>query len=187
MARADPSGHGRVGAAAPGRGGGRPDGGAPGAADFAEFAGSSRVSLAQGTVGVFDGDRLIAAGEVWTQPGAIGTHRVRLEGRVHPDVRRTGLGTRLLAELERLGRAEHDRVRPDLPARLAVGCHERNDGKLALLTAAGYTPDRWFSNLACELTVEPPEPPLPAGLHVAPYPDDDEPVRLVINECFADH
>jgi GNAT superfamily N-acetyltransferase len=155
--------------------------------DFLELAESSRVALASGSVGVFDGDRMIASGEVWTQPGAIGEHRVRLEGRVHPDVRRTGLGARLLAELERLGHAEHRRVRPDLPLQLAVAGHETNEGKLALIAAAGYEPVRWFSYLACDLADEPPTPSFPDGVHLAPYPDDDEPVRLAINEFFADH
>lgn len=155
--------------------------------DFDDFASSSRVVLATGSVGVFDGDQLIAAGEVWTQPGALELHRVRLAGRVHPDARRTGLGRMLLAELERLGRAEHQRVRPDLPGVLAVACHEKNTAKLAMLTAAGYEPARWFSSLACDLTEEPPTAPLPPGMHLAPYPDDDEPVRLAINDFFAEH
>ncbi|TDP97320.1 GNAT family N-acetyltransferase [Labedaea rhizosphaerae] len=155
--------------------------------DFAELATATRADLATGSVGVFRGDRLIASGVVWTQPGARGSHRVSLDGVVHPDARRTGLGARLLAELERLGRERHAAIAPGLPLELTAPCHDANAGMAVMLSAAGYEPRRWFFDMRCDLTGDLAEVPVPDGLHLRPYPEDDEPVRVALNEFFAEH
>jgi mycothiol synthase len=155
--------------------------------DFAERATSSRADLATGSVGVFQGDRLVACGVVWTQPDARGEHRVTLEGVVDPEVRRTGIGRALLTELERLGRARHAATSPELPLELSVIAHEAATVEVAMLAAAGYEPRRWFFDMRCDLADEPPALPVPEGLRLAPYPADSEPVRVALNEFFAEH
>ncbi|TDP97319.1 GNAT family N-acetyltransferase [Labedaea rhizosphaerae] len=155
--------------------------------DFAELAHSARMDLATGSVGVFRGDELVAGGVAWIEPGARGPHRVSLDGVVHPDARRAGLGHRLLTELERLGHARHAATVPGLPLVLTVLCHDGNPGKAVMLAAAGYAPQRWFFDMRRELTDEPAAVPVPDGVRLVPYPVDDEPVRVAFNEFFAEH
>ncbi len=68
--------------------------GGPGHADFAVILRRSLVHL-----GAYDGDRLAGFVNVATDGGV---HAFLLDPTVHPDYRRTGLGTRLVTEAARL-------------------------------------------------------------------------------------
>jgi GNAT superfamily N-acetyltransferase len=111
----------------------------------------------------------------------------RLHGTVDPAVRGRGVGTRLLAELERRQRAlaaEHANGRETvLMTFAAVGRPEE-----AMLRASGYEPARWFIDMVRPTLDGVVERPMPDGLELRPVtPDQHETIWLANREAFRDH
>ncbi|WP_199439047.1 GNAT family N-acetyltransferase [Umezawaea beigongshangensis] len=156
--------------------------------DVADLLTDPELDLADGTVGVWDGDLLVAFGIVRTRRAATVEHRVWLRGAVHPRHRRAGMGTALLDRLVRSAALLHGRLHGDMPLVLDVTAAEHREDAIALVRRAGFTPQRWFFDMRTGL----PHPPAPVaepdGYRFVPYSRDrDEEVRLVRNAAFADH
>jgi len=141
-------------------------------------------------------DVLIA--EVQGQPVAWGQVRwydtndslreYRSGGDVHPDWRRKGIGTRLLAaNLARIGQlaAEQETA---LPRVIGAWAADQNPGAHALLERHAFAPVRWFFTMRRPLDEPIPDLPLPDGLEVRPVTHDDA-RRLFAadHEAFLDH
>jgi len=112
---------------------------------------------------------------------------VHLEGRVHPDQRRRGIGRALLAwQLDR-GAEIHAERHPEAPARLTVIAHTTMTSLEALLRRAGLEQLRWFFHMERTLGELPGVRPV-EGVELVPFTwDRDEEVRLAHNVAFADH
>ncbi|MGO1049958.1 GNAT family N-acetyltransferase [Crossiella sp. CA198] len=158
------------------------------ASELAEELAVPGFDPATDSLGVFHRDTLVAVGLVYRKPTREPELWYRLNGSVHPDHRRSGIGTALL-------RWQRDRVRrmhrdsgSTLPGFVTAGRHAEDAGHEKILTTAGMEPVRWFFDMACDLTAPLVTAPVPAGLRVEDHPvSADEAVRLAYVETFGDH
>jgi mycothiol synthase len=109
-------------------------------------------------------------------------------GYVHPEWRRQGIGTAILAHNEgrlREVAASHDVDRPRTFTAIAP---ERRAGAVALLTGAGYEPSRWFFEMLRPSLEKLEIAPLPNGLVVRPGSAvDQRAIWDAQTEAFEDH
>ncbi|GAA2985572.1 GNAT family N-acetyltransferase [Actinokineospora diospyrosa] len=153
--------------------------------DFAKLIGET---IPEDTVAVLDGDTLVAYGLAFGRPGAVEVNQIRLIADVAPSHRRHGVGTELVRRLHQCAKARHARQFPDLRLEAIVPVHERNAGLAAVVSAAGYTPSRWFFDMRAKLTADLPRVPVPDGFTLERYrPEFSEPLRLLRNDTFAEH
>jgi len=132
--------------------------------------------------------RVVATGRTEWVDTRDGRYReYRLYGTVDPVLRGRGIGTALLAELERRQRAraaEHDQPRETVFMTFAAV------GRLdeALLRANAYEPARWFIDMVRPTLDDLVERPLPDGLELRPVsPDQHEAIWRANREAFRDH
>ncbi|MGO2140860.1 MAG: GNAT family N-acetyltransferase [Leucobacter sp.] len=131
---------------------------------------------------------VVAYGEAFLEATGEAIVTVHVNGRVHPQWRRKGLGTRLLRWQEARGRQQLAASGLRLPAMLSTLVGEHADGQRALFEAEGFIPARWWIEMERLLDELGPEAPLQAGLRVEPYTARwSEQARLVINDAFRDH
>ncbi|WP_406638067.1 GNAT family N-acetyltransferase [Amycolatopsis sp. WGS_07] len=146
------------------------------------FSDLERASLA-----AFDGDRMIGYMKTRHKQYPEKVHRVFLDGGVHPDYRRRGIGTRLVKAGIAGAKTVHELHHPTL--KLAVDIHkaEHIAGTAELFGAQGFSPARYFQRLERPLgTVG--DAALPAGFQAEPWSAEiDEEFRLVRNESYQDH
>jgi mycothiol synthase len=131
------------------------------------------TDLAAHTVGVFEGQRLVAYAEV--------SLARRAEAYVAPDQRGRGIGTALLQWTRATARAGGGTL-------VGQTVSDRNTGAIALLTAHGYRP-LWTSwILKIDLVEQPPEPVLPAGYVLRRFVPgrDEQAAYRVIEDAFAE-
>ena len=77
---------------------------------------------------------------------------------------------------------------PGLPGELKIWLDPERPRTVALVAAAGYETWRYFFRMRRDLRTPVPDVPAPAGVEIRRYrPADDDAVRLVSNESFADH
>jgi mycothiol synthase len=109
---------------------------------------------------------------------------------VRPDYRRQRIGTRLLRTCDArfLERAQVE-VPQEKPVYINRGCSEAAAGTIALLTAEGYKATRQFYNMRGNLDAPQHPPPLPQGLTLRPFAQEQH-ARIVYQaqqEAFRDH
>jgi len=112
----------------------------------------------------------------------------RVNGCVHPDWRRRGIGTALLVENERRARELAATHQTSRELRLGSWSNDRQVGRIALLKANSYEPVRWFFDMTRPLSEPIPEVPLPDGLDLRPVTMDN--IKQVFRadvEAFKDH
>ncbi|MBM7775903.1 mycothiol synthase [Actinokineospora baliensis] len=153
--------------------------------DYAKLIGET---VPEDTIAVLDGDTLVGYGLAFGRPGAVEVNKIRLIADVAPSHRRRGVGTELVRRLHDCARARHERTFPGLRLQSIVPVHERNTDLATVMTAAGYTPSRWFFDMRAKLTDDLPRIPLPEGFTLERYrPEFSEPLRLLRNDTFAEH
>lgn len=111
------------------------------------------------------------------------------DGAVDPRWWRRGVGGWILHRQLEQAMSLRERHAPGRAAELRATAADGRPGVLALLTAAGFRTRRWFERMTVDLAQPTPRPPDPAdGVLIRPWrPADDDAVRLVSNEAFADH
>lgn len=167
--------------------------------DFVEEFSGPRADLDRGSIGIYAGARLVAAGwllhKTAARNGDLAAWEYSLEGGVHPDFIGRGLGRRILHELTEKAAQVRNADAPGIPGVLKAGVDELRPRSIALLTAAGFETWRYFLRMRRDLRAEVPAGAAPtevvavsATVEVRPYrSSDDDAVRQVSNEAWADH
>ncbi|MFD7655408.1 GNAT family N-acetyltransferase [Actinosynnema sp. NPDC059797] len=147
------------------------------------YADLERASLA-----AFDGDVMVGYVKVRDKPAANRVHRVFLDGGVHPDHRRRGVGAALVDAGVAAAKALHARLHPALDLAVDVHKAEHVAGVPELLRSRGFTSVRHFQRMEHPLGDAVPGVAVPDGLRVEPWSErDDEDFRAVRNEAYEDH
>ncbi|QFZ18359.1 GNAT family N-acetyltransferase [Saccharothrix syringae] len=147
------------------------------------YADLERASLA-----AFDGDVMVGYVKVRHKPSAVGVHRVFLDGGVHPDHRRRGVGTALVRAGVAAAGVVHALHHPALALVVDVHKAEHIAGLPQLMRSRGFTPVRHYRRVERPLDVPPGTAVIPDGLRVEPWSEhNDEDFRFVRNESYADH
>ena len=112
----------------------------------------------------------------------------KIEGVVHPEWRRWGIGRRLLQRAhqraeERQGEVVSETVYFD------ADCEHEEAGRMALFESFGMRPTRYFLDMAYAPLEDIPEPQFPPGISVRAWVrgQDNEATLAVFNDAFADH
>lgn len=133
--------------------------------------------------------RIVGFADVRHAPDSDGTQVYAVIGALHPEVRRHGIGTALLAHNEARAR---ERARTEVPDGVPVLLHawstDTAPGTIALLEGAGFEVARYFFDMVRPTLDDIPEMPMPAGLEVRPVVDADH--RAIFDadiEAFRDH
>lgn len=140
-------------------------------------------------LGGFDANgTLVAFGAVALSPTDTHTLRVHIEGGVDPERRTHGIGSAVLDW--QLGRARQllaASERAD-PARLVVHVEDDMPDSVHMLTARGFKPSRYYTELRRDLSSALPDVGLKRPLEIVPWSAElDEQVRLAHNVAFAEH
>lgn len=156
--------------------------------DLAEEMTDVALQPVHDTLSLWHDGRMIGYAVAWGRPGAQGLDRVRIEGAVHPQWRRRGLGRRLQEWLCERGRQVHLERNPHVPGALTCGAAATNDGLRAMLGSFGFEPARYFFGMERSLAEPIPLADVPEGLTLVRFTTDlDETLRLAHNEAFLDH
>jgi mycothiol synthase len=157
--------------------------------DGLEALSDKAVDNRKDTLGLWSGDRMIGYAFVQSNPQSIDTHRAWSYGTVHPDHRRQGLGGRLLDWAITRAAQLHAERQPELPGVLHTGAIDTNPGLGAMLRGAGFTAERYFSEMELDLgdrTTT--DGDIPEGLRMVRFDETyDEATRVAHNEAFRDH
>jgi mycothiol synthase len=154
--------------------------------DFAQSF--SEANLPDGSIAAFAGDSLVAYGLVHPRdnPGLV--HRVRIEGMVHPEFRRQGIGRSLVSRMVAQARSLHLATHPALPLVANAIVASSSAGHVALVSSLGFTADRHFNEMEVALGESLAQVPIPHGYEIVPYSAArSEEVRQVVNATFAQH
>jgi ribosomal protein S18 acetylase RimI-like enzyme len=143
----------------------------------------------RGSIGLWSGTRLIGWAVIWSSPNATDVDRINGIGGVHPDWRRRGLGTGLLAWTDSSARERHHERHADLAAELHMYVGEANPGLRSMLEGAGFTAVRYFVEMKLGLTERSAaDAVVPENLRLIAFDQKyDEATRLAHNEAFLDH
>ncbi|MGD0686410.1 MAG: GNAT family N-acetyltransferase, partial [Streptosporangiaceae bacterium] len=159
-----------------------------GAEDLVEDLRDPYVDPDRGTIAAFSGGIMIAYAGLRASPSVTGRHEMELDGAVHPNQRRRGLGTRLLAWAEQAALPLHLARYPGHPLALSASCPAGQGDALALFGAAGYHQARWFHFMSRDLTGAVPDGQIPEGTRLAGYAAElSQAARQVRDEAFRDH
>jgi mycothiol synthase len=159
-----------------------------GAEDLAEELERPHLDLAEDTIGLWSGDRMIGYGIAHVRTTVVDVDRVNTEGAIHPEWRRQGLGTALMRWL--IGRAGelHTTTHPDSPGQVSTGASSTNIGADRLLRNLGFSEERYFFDMRRPLDQPIPNAPVPDGLKLRSYDTSyEEALRQAHYEAFSDH
>ncbi|MBB3082902.1 GNAT family N-acetyltransferase [Geodermatophilus sabuli] len=156
--------------------------------DLREWWVNDRVDLRSDGLAVCGPDGDLAGWATAVSTGGVRDgFRVWLEGRVHPAHRGRGIGRCLLDWQVGRGAELHRREHPEAEGRLLVSVSPAMTALEGLVRRAGFTPERWYSDMERPLTGLPEVPAVP-GVELVPFTwDRDEEVRLAHNTAFAGH
>jgi mycothiol synthase len=137
---------------------------------------------------VEDGDRLIGYITTYWRQQSEGERLYRHYGFVHPDYRRQGIGTALLAHAEDRGRQVARNHPAEIPKAYMLFINDLVTDRIALVTKAGYEPVRYFYSMVRPLDQPIKQVPMPEGLEVRPVtPEQYRQVFAALDEAFEDH
>jgi mycothiol synthase len=163
--------------------------------EIAMSLGFSYVDVTRDGIVAVDADgRLAAEGHAIVKPDDESVVRADISGAVRPDLRRHGIGGRLLdwqiaratAALATAQPAEH--VEGPVPTRMTTEISTDSAGGVALLESRGLAVSRYFVEMHRDLAADLPEVPVPDGLRLVPVTRELwERTRQAKNDVFRDH
>lgn len=156
--------------------------------DLVEELGEPGVDPALDTVGAWDGDTMVAYGQLRVAAGLV-EHEAKasLTGGVHPDWRARGLGRAVMDWIEpRADALAHERF-PGAPVVWSVWCGKPGSSAERLAAARGYSAARYFRDMRLDLAAWSPESAAGERVGRPISPELSEAVRRAHNEAFADH
>ncbi|GAA0931290.1 GNAT family N-acetyltransferase [Virgisporangium aurantiacum] len=146
------------------------------------YADLERASLA-----AFTGDLMIGYMKA-TYRAATEVDRVFVDGGVHPDHRRRGIGGTLLKAGVAAAKVLHALHHPTLELVVETHKGEHIAGVAELFGSQGFAPVRYYQHMEHPLGDAIPDTAVPDGLRVEPWSErTDEEFRFVRNESFTDH
>ncbi|RSM63576.1 GNAT family N-acetyltransferase [Amycolatopsis sp. WAC 01376] len=146
------------------------------------YADLERASLA-----AFDGDVMVGYMKIRFKPSADESHRVFLDGGVHPGYRRRGIGGALVDAGVAAAKAVHASHHPNSKLLVDVNRPERIAGLAELVRSRGFLPVRYFQRME-HVFDSVAGPAIPDGLSVEPWSErNDEEFREVRNEAYRDY
>ena len=130
----------------------------------------------------------VAVGSAIRHPDTSEKVKVHLDGAVHPQWRRRGIGGALMTW-------QHARARQllaasdlTLPGEVHVYVHDGNDGAVVLAERLGMTTERWFTTMVRDMAHPISEPSALEGVRMLAFaPEWDEATRVARNDAFRDH
>lgn len=141
-----------------------------------------------GSRAVFDGDTMVAYGELLSRSAADPVHDMRYDGGVHPAYRRRGIGSQLLDWAESAALQLHGRRHGGRPLSLSGSCAADDTGAVTLFQSRGYRPVRWFHGMTRALSSPLTDVPVPEGVQLRDWSSElTEMARVVRNDAFRDH
>lgn len=147
------------------------------------------VDLASDTLAGWAADgSLICFGAARGRKQALRRRYVWLDGHVHPDWRRRGVGSAVLGWTEDRGRQRLAAAPSDVPAFLEAWAEERLLDRRALFEKHGLAPIRWYIEMRRPLDELLPVRELPTDLELVPWSaEHDDAFREAHNTAFQDH
>ncbi|QKJ21253.1 GNAT family N-acetyltransferase [Microbacterium hominis] len=139
-------------------------------------------------VAIAENGTMVAAGLVLRHPDMSARVKVYLQGAVHPQWRRRGIGAALARwqfgrGLQRLAESESA-----LPGEIVVYADEGNDGAVAIAEALGLRTVRWFASMVRDNAIPVPDLAPVDGIAFVSYTSDRaEDARQARNDAFRDH
>lgn len=153
-----------------------------------EMFDSPTLDARRDSIAGFDDDGVPRAwGIVFTHGGDETLVRAVIDGGVHPQWRRRGIGTQLVAWGAGRGRQLLAECGKEAPGRICVYLDDVQLAARGLFERAGFGPIRHYAELRRALDESLPPVPELGGMILDPWPDEDDEVRLAHNEAFADH
>lgn len=158
--------------------------------DIADTFDLSDVDYSQDALIGFTADGTpVATALTMRHPDASVQVKIYLNGAVHPDWRRRGIGT-ALAEWQHARALEMlvSDAETTVPGELDMYAHEGNDGAVIIAERLGLRTARWFASMVRDMAGDLPDLPGPDGVDFVTYtPDRAEDMRLARNDSFRDH
>lgn len=131
---------------------------------------------------------LRAFGFVRVRHGDTSLLRAFCSGGIDPLWRHRGAGSAVLDWQVARARQMLVETGKEAPARIVVHVDEGMEALTRLITARGFQPRRWYTEMRRDLSLPIPEVPLDRHLTVVPWsPELDDAVRRAHNRAFGDH
>jgi GNAT superfamily N-acetyltransferase len=147
------------------------------------YADLERASLA-----AFDGDVMVGYMKTTYKPAVENVHRVFIDGGVHPDYRRLGVGAVLVEAGVAAAKVLHALHHPTLRLVVDIEKAEHIAGLAELLRSQGFAPAGYDQHMEHPLGDAIPDAAIPDGLRIEPWSErNDEEFRMIRNEAFKDH
>jgi mycothiol synthase len=146
------------------------------------------AELERASLAAFAGDVMVGYMKAVYKPSAEEIHRVSVDGGVHPDDRRQGIGAILLDAGVAAARVLHALHHPTLQLAVDVWKPEHIVGIAELVRSQGFAPVRYYQHMEHPLGDVIPDVAIPDGLRIEPWSEqNDEEFRFIRNESFKDH
>ncbi|GAA1688176.1 GNAT family N-acetyltransferase [Kribbella yunnanensis] len=158
------------------------------ASDLLEELEDPQLDAERATVGLWSGDQMIGYAKIHPARTVVDVDRVSVEGTVHPEWRRRGLGGALMRWTIHAAGEQHAATFPDSPGEVRASAKNTHEGSIAMLRGLGFEEARYFFDMKAPLDGPLQSFETPDGLQLVHYdPSFDEALRVAHNEAFRDH
>ncbi|WP_405063715.1 GNAT family N-acetyltransferase [Kribbella sp. NBC_01505] len=158
------------------------------AADLLEELADPHLDVERATIGLWSGEQMVGYAKLHPSTSVIDVDRVAVEGTVHPEWRRRGVGGALMQWTIQAASAQHTAQFPDSPGEVRASARSTHDGTIAMLRGLGFEEARYFCDMKRSLEEPVQVVDLPDGFRLVPFDQSvDERLRVAHNEAFRDH